>query len=253
LRERPDYAEYCARVPRWLFPSWMFPIGLCEITSNVPRRTRRFHQSVHWRWYKDSPAIIGSSAGRVARLLFDTMDQQLFTLARRPAMLELLHVHAGDPNSAGMVATYAGYSTSIFMIGWAVGGVLFGILGRPHRPRENHADQHPQLFHLHRPERPFGRRVGFFGVPFLTAWAWERFAVGVALVAEVMPTRARPYALGFLQARRLSAMSRGADRNFSRTPASRGRHDYQPLAMDVHHRGTASATRPAHHAPPQGA
>jgi protein-S-isoprenylcysteine O-methyltransferase Ste14 len=25
LRERPDYAEYCARVPRWLFPSWMFP------------------------------------------------------------------------------------------------------------------------------------------------------------------------------------------------------------------------------------
>jgi hypothetical protein len=40
--------------------------------------------------------------------LFDTMDQQLFTLARRPAMLELLHVHAGDPNSAALVNTYAG-------------------------------------------------------------------------------------------------------------------------------------------------
>src|SRR6202034_272561 len=81
-------------------------------------------------WYKELTSyhwcvLLVASLG----WLFDTMDQQLFTLARRPAMLELLHVHAGDPNSAGLVATYAGYSTSIFMIGWAVGGVLFGILG----------------------------------------------------------------------------------------------------------------------------
>src|SRR5258708_33616510 len=89
-------------------------------------------------WYKELTryhwfVLLVASLG----WLFDTMDQQLFTLARRPAMLELLHVHAGDPNSAGLVATYAGYCTSIFMIGWAVGGVLFGILGDRLRPAQN--------------------------------------------------------------------------------------------------------------------
>src|SRR5260370_31331167 len=81
-------------------------------------------------WYKELTryhwfVLLVASLG----WLFDTMDQQLFTLARRPAMLELLHVQAGDPNSAGPGATYAGYSTSIFTIGWAVGGVLFGVPG----------------------------------------------------------------------------------------------------------------------------
>ena len=61
--------------------------------------------------------------------MFDTMDQQLFNLARRPAMLELLHVRPGDASMNGVVAEYAGYATSIFMIGWATGGVVFGILG----------------------------------------------------------------------------------------------------------------------------
>src|ERR1700730_4749677 len=61
--------------------------------------------------------------------LFDTMDQQLFNLARRPAIIELLHVSAADRNMAGRVAEYSGYATMIFMIGWALGGVVFGILG----------------------------------------------------------------------------------------------------------------------------
>src|SRR5512133_2325770 len=56
--------------------------------------------------------------------LFDTMDQQLFNLARRPAIAELLGTSAPGP-----IAEYAGYATMIFMIGWASGGVLFGILG----------------------------------------------------------------------------------------------------------------------------
>ena len=61
--------------------------------------------------------------------LLDCMDQQLFGLARRPAMLELLHVGAGDASMSGKVTEYAGYATMTFMIGWAVGGVLFGVLG----------------------------------------------------------------------------------------------------------------------------
>src|SRR5262249_42668424 len=54
--------------------------------------------------------------------LFDTMDQQLFNLARVPAMKELL-----DPSQN--IVLYGGYATAIFLIGWAIGGVAFGILG----------------------------------------------------------------------------------------------------------------------------
>src|SRR5262245_64829885 len=63
--------------------------------------------------------------------LFDTMDQQLFNIARRPAMMALLAPHLPeDPDQAkAMVAEYSGYATSIFLIGWATGGIAFGILG----------------------------------------------------------------------------------------------------------------------------
>src|SRR5437763_12996860 len=57
--------------------------------------------------------------------MFDTMAQQLFNLARRPAMVDLLGRGASDST----VSEQAGYSTMIFMIGWALGGVVFGILG----------------------------------------------------------------------------------------------------------------------------
>src|ERR1700693_6460663 len=54
--------------------------------------------------------------------LFDTMDQQLFVLARKPAITELLHADPRDPN----VDFYGNVSTAIFLIGWGVGGVGFG-------------------------------------------------------------------------------------------------------------------------------
>src|SRR5690349_22610039 len=57
--------------------------------------------------------------------LFDTMDQQLFNLARRPAITELL----GPGATPAAIAEYSGYATMIFIIGWATGGVYFGILG----------------------------------------------------------------------------------------------------------------------------
>jgi hypothetical protein len=45
--------------------------------------------------------------------LFDTIDQQLFNLARKPAVTELLHVAPGDPS----IDLYGGYATTIFILG----------------------------------------------------------------------------------------------------------------------------------------
>jgi MFS family permease len=61
--------------------------------------------------------------------LFDCLDQQLFNLARSPAMKSLL----GDQqtiNLFGKIPIAAGaLATSIFVIGWATGGMIFGSLG----------------------------------------------------------------------------------------------------------------------------
>jgi MFS family permease len=124
---------------------------------------------------------------------FDTMDQQLFNIARRPAMSALV--------AEQDVTAYSGYATTIFLFGWGTGGIAFGII----------ADL-------------FGRArsmiftillySAFTGLSALSVGFWDfavyrfltglgvggQFAVGVSLVAEEMPDRARPYALGMLQA-----------------------------------------------------
>jgi MFS family permease len=133
--------------------------------------------------------------------LFDTMDQQLFNLARSPAMNELLRATPGDPASQAQVARYAGYATSIFLIGWAVGGIIFGILG------DKLGRARTMIFTVL-------LYSTFTGLSALSQWFGDfaffrfltglgvggQFAVGVALVAEVMSDRARPFALGWLQA-----------------------------------------------------
>ncbi|HEV3162604.1 MAG TPA: MFS transporter [Isosphaeraceae bacterium] len=133
--------------------------------------------------------------------LFDTMDQQLFNLARKPAITQLLGVSPGDPKAAGIIAEYAGYATSIFIIGWAIGGLIFGILG----DRIGRAKTMLLTILLY---------SIFTGLSALSVGVWDfafyrfltglgvggEFAVGVSLVAEVMPDRARPFALGWLQA-----------------------------------------------------
>lgn len=128
--------------------------------------------------------------------LFDTMDQQLFALAKSPAMRDLLQ----DPTDEN-VKIAGTIATSIFLVGWAFGGLLFGALGdRIGRARVmiwtivvysictglSALSTSPFDFCVYR----FLTGLGVGG----------EFAVGVSLVAEVMPARARPYALGLLQA-----------------------------------------------------
>jgi MFS family permease len=128
--------------------------------------------------------------------LFDCLDQQLFNLARNPAITELL----GPSASKTQIDAYGAYATSIFIIGWATGGLFFGILGdRIGRARVMMLTILLYSF--------------FTGLSALSVGVWDfalyrfltglgvggEFAVGIALVAEVMPDRARTHALGWLQ------------------------------------------------------
>ncbi len=125
--------------------------------------------------------------------LFDTMDQQLFNLARVPAMRELLAPSPGAVPNPANIAEYGGYATSIFLIGWAAGGLFFGVLGdRIGRART-------MLLTILVYSLCTGLSAistGFWDFAlfrFLTGLGvGGEFAVGVSLVAEVMPSRARP-------------------------------------------------------------
>ncbi|MEY3275105.1 MAG: putative niacin/nicotinamide transporter NaiP, partial [Verrucomicrobiota bacterium] len=133
--------------------------------------------------------------------LLDCMDQQLFVLARAPAMAELLGAGLGRAATKAEVGEYGGYATAVFMIGWASGGLVFGVLG----DRWGRAKTMLLTIVLY---------SGFTGLSAFATRFWDfalyrfltglgvggEFAVGVALVAEVMPSQARPYALGLLQA-----------------------------------------------------
>jgi MFS family permease len=150
--------------------------------------------------------------------LFDTMDQRIFLISRQAAITELLgytrdatgHIatYAGEPVSTQLQATaegeirwYSGLATTVFMLGWATGGLYFGIMGdKWGRARTMLITI--LIYSL------------FTGLSALSCYWWDfmiyrfitgmgvggEFAAGVALVAEVMPASARPIALGALQA-----------------------------------------------------
>ena len=149
--------------------------------------------------------------------LFDTMDQQLFNIARTPAMRALVEPEA--------VARYSGYATSIFLIGWGAGGLIFGILGDL-IGRARSMVLTILLYSLFTGLSAFS--VSFWDFAFyrfLTGLGvGGQFAVGVSLVAEVMPDRARAPALGLLQA--LSAVGNVTAALFGIALAFLGRNEF---------------------------
>jgi MFS family permease len=152
-----------------------------------------------YHWFVFTVAALG--------WLFDTMDQQLFNLARKPAMMELLGsapdaaTGAISAPTAPIVDEYAGYATAIFLMGWATGGIGFGILG-DRIGRAKTMMLTILVYSIFTGFSAFSRGFWDFAIyRFLTGLGvGGEFAVGVALVAEVMPQAARAQALGFLQA-----------------------------------------------------
>src|SRR5215471_14627656 len=74
-----------------------------------------YHEMTGYHWFV---LLVASLAW-----LFDCLDQQLFNLARKPAMEYLLK------GTGGNVTAYGYHATGIFLIGWGTGGLVFGALG----------------------------------------------------------------------------------------------------------------------------
>ena len=132
--------------------------------------------------------------------VFDSMDSTIYALVLQPALHDLLHSNGGGPVASDVIGWYGGIIFSIFLIGWAIGGVLFGVM----------ADY-------------FGRTktlvftiliyAVFTGLAALSHTWWQlalfrfltalgiggEWAAGAALVAEVWPENKRAKAAGILQ------------------------------------------------------
>src|SRR5688572_12451590 len=158
----------------------------------------------------------------------DCMDQQLFVLARRPAMESLVPaVKKDDPRFEQFkkdmvekaegkpvsdekvlaalrnadIGSAAGWATSFFLIGWSIGGIGFGVLG----------DRWGRVKTL---MLTIGLYSVFTGLSALSTDVWDFhayrlltglgvggvFAASVTLLAETVPPNARPFALGLFQA-----------------------------------------------------
>ncbi len=156
--------------------------------GNWTRELTRYH------WFVLIVAALG--------WLFDTMDQQLFNLARVPAMRQLLPAEEGySIASDSSIKSASATVTAIFLLGWATGGLAFGVLGdRIGRAKTMMITI--LLYSLCTGLSAFS--IGFWDFAFYRfitgLGVGGEFAVGVALVAEVMPERARPHALGLVQA-----------------------------------------------------
>jgi len=144
---------------------------------------------------------------------FDCMDQRIFALAREPAMAELLPKEIA-PNGEtadeqkgrqeiryALVRSWGGWATGILMIGWATGGIIFGMMSdRWGRVKTmvvtlivytgftglSGISRTPQEFLIYR----FLVGLGVGGM----------FASATTLLAESVPGRFRAIALGSLQA-----------------------------------------------------
>ena len=164
--------------------------ALTELPSSSGNRSW-FHGVTRYQWLVLFVAWLG--------WVFDAMDATIYAIVLHPALHELLD-HSGGAPTAERIGWYGGIIFSIFLIGWAIGGITFGIL----------ADR-------------FGRTkvlmatiiiyAVFTGTAALSQDWWHlaiyrfltalgiggEWAAGAAIVAETWPEEKRAKAAGILQ------------------------------------------------------
>src|SRR5438045_4507148 len=124
------------------------------------------------------------------------MDQRIFTLAREPAIREILG--GGIPDAA--VKFWGGWATTTMMLGWATGGIIFGMM----------SDRLGRVKTMVITLLVYSGFTGLSGISqTVLQFLLFRFLMGLGvggmfgaattLVAETVPTRVRSIALGSLQ------------------------------------------------------
>ncbi|HYG76157.1 MAG TPA: MFS transporter [Planctomycetota bacterium] len=140
-----------------------------------------------YHWYVFTLAALG--------WLFDTMDGMIFTASRSITMADLMKDSPPDEQRV-----YGGIVTSLFILGWATGGLIFGVVG----DRWGRAKTMALTIFIY---------AAFTGLSGLSQNWWQfgilrfltglgvggEFAAGAALLSEVMPEQARAKTLGWLQ------------------------------------------------------
>ena len=142
-------------------------------------------------WYHWFVLLVASFAW-----FFDCLDQRIFSLARNPALTALKSASATDKN----VQDFGKVVTAFFLIGWGIGGMIFGAMG----------DRFGRTRMLTISILTYSV---FTGLSFFSKTWWDftlfRFLTGfgvggvfglaVALIAETVPSSARTQSLGLLQ------------------------------------------------------
>jgi MFS family permease len=167
------------------------PANAPDYTNFAPRKGWASLRDLNkYQWFVFFVAAIAWMA--------DCMDQQLFNLARVMSLTDLLGGASANPDD---VKTWAAVATAVFLVGWGAGGLVFGMYGdRIGRVKTltytillysiftgfSALSQGPYDYCVYR----FLTGLGVGGV----------FAAAVSLLAETMPSHARPFTLGLMQA-----------------------------------------------------
>lgn len=161
-----------------------------ELPSIFPDRSW-FHGVTSYQWLVLFVAWLG--------WVFDAMDATIYAVVLHPALHELLHT-SGGPAAAERIGWYGGIIFSIFLIGWAIGGIAFGIA----------ADRFGRTKVLMATIMIYAVFTGAAALAqdwwhlaiyrFLTALGiGGEWAAGAAMVAETWPDDKRAKAAGVLQ------------------------------------------------------
>jgi MFS family permease len=133
--------------------------------------------------------------------VFDSMDATIYALVLHPALGELLHAsYPGQPIDHDLIGWYGGLIFSLFLVGWTIGGIVFGVL----------ADRYGRTRIL---IATIVIYAVFTGLAALSQTWWHlaimrfitalgiggEWAAGAALVAESWPEHRRAQAAGVLQ------------------------------------------------------
>lgn len=152
------------------------------------KRQRWTHGLTGYHWFV---FLVASAAW-----FFDCLDQRLFTLARIPALTSLMP--SGTP--IGEIQATGKEVTAVFLIGWGIGGLVFGALGdRYGRARMLTATV--LIYSIFTGLTYFSRTYWDFAIcRFLTGLGVGGvFGLAVSLIAETLPDASRTGALGMLQ------------------------------------------------------